>query len=71
MEHSSTTPPASPARFWLGMLQMAGAAFTLALWLSAGISTATIAATVITTAIALASFLSRRGWLNARRARRA
>ena len=60
---SPATPVPSPARFWLGMLQMAGAAFALALFVSSGVSTLTIVATLVTTLIALAGLLLRRGTL--------
>jgi uncharacterized membrane protein YjjP (DUF1212 family) len=60
MEASSATHEVSPIRFWLGMLQMAGAAFSFALLWFTGLSVATIVATTATTAVAGTSLLSQR-----------
>ncbi len=44
---------------WLGMAQMAGAAFALALLMFSGISVATITAVAVTTILSLTSFAIR------------
>ena len=45
----------SPARFWLGMAQMAASTVAIVLLLGTGISAATVAATVVATAFMLVS----------------
>jgi hypothetical protein len=45
----------SPARFWLGMAQMAASTVAIVLLLATGISAATLAATAVATAFMLVS----------------